>query len=794
MANETKLKITGDTSELEKAFSAMIQKIQKDADKLKLGTASSKGAAERTSADVFRENLETTRNKEKTTRLDQQAIQIANRALDEKKRKLEEISRKEAESVKNEKEKAYWAKERNKAEEDYNTILKTRDRLQSSVSRNKVAPGVPSGGGPNIPKGGITNLRDLVGLLGVPGTVLAGIGTAIAGIKGLEAGRRVFAESQFRTREIEAQTFQTQGQGGQRLNSILSGGAAEDLTFNPQRLQAAQYAQEKIAGRYNPYQPSGPLGFTPLGMAGKVFSGIGSAIYGKEGLGALEHGQFAQAGRSVLGRLGFEDQKREFEARKAQEQADAQAEQFNALKNGPEGGIRTALANRNLQTYRLDLATQRQLGLSDEGLRGNGLGLGNTGFYGKANEAGFTDEQARSSAGNIISAGGSTRSARGNAVTALQAERNLDITNASQIFGKLSGSIGSETGSKDAFIKILAEGTRVGLDGSQYREENRKFIESAATIVSRSGVSSSEGLDQILSTVGKFFGGDKTTRGIEAGQNAYELYRQKSIEQTGPTGTMRAAGIIKNPILNKLDTFSRAALFNIPIDQLTVDNSAVQALAANASRSGKPVSPEQIIEEANKVTAASQNKFQKSDTSIQRLKELKKKYGLKSVLDTSSLTKEQQKEVNLALGQAQLNAINENPELGKDFRTTGVYVDAQVSGDAKQQNKLLEDAKKAQMEAGVGGRGGDLTNAAQAQGDKLFNNLFSSLKDQIVPTKKAIDDFANNIKNLVTVMNTSSSALERAKAVTGLNNVLGIPSTQAPNQPAAGPSSPNGGN
>jgi len=87
MSLETKLKIGADTSELEKAFSTLIKKIQGDADKLKLGSTSSKNAAEKTSSDVFRENLESTRSKEKSTRLDQQAVQIANRALDEKTRR-----------------------------------------------------------------------------------------------------------------------------------------------------------------------------------------------------------------------------------------------------------------------------------------------------------------------------------------------------------------------------------------------------------------------------------------------------------------------------------------------------------------------------------------------------------------------------------------------------------------------------------------------------------------------------------------------------------------------------------
>jgi len=584
----------------------------------------------------------------------------------------------------------------------------------------------------------------------------------------------VFAESQFRSREIEAQTFQTQGQGGQRLNSIINGGTAEDFTFNSDRLQAAQAAQAKISGRYQGNNS------TIQGLAM-------SALLGTQGSGALQHGNLMQAFRATAGRYGFADQQREFEARKNQEQAEAQEEQFNAIKNGPERGIRTAIANRYLQNYQGDLGTQRQLGLSDEQLRGNAYGT-SSGFYGKANDAGFMNEQARGAASNIIGAGGSTRSAAGNAVDVLKAGRNLDITNAGSIFGKLSGSIGSDTGSKDAFVKLLALGTSKGLDDSKYAEENRKFIESAAGIVSKSGTTSSEGLDQVLNTVGKFFGGDKTTRGIEAGQNAYELYQQKSMQQTGPTGAMRAAGIMKDPILNKLNTFSKAALFNTPENQLTSDNPQIQYWAKQAG-----VSAQELIDSANKVTGSSQNAFGTSDEAIKKVAKIKKDFGINSFSDVKNLDPYRKQLAIQAYGEAQSLTNLENPDLAKDQRSSLVYVDSQASGDSKASMKALEDAKRAQVDANNPTRAGDATNSANAQGDKLFNNLFSSLQTQIAPTKQAIDGLANNIKDLVTIMNTSSNAVERAKAVTGLNNMGFGMSTQAPSQQSAGPPSPSGG-
>src|ERR1700676_3737297 len=243
MAGDIKLRIGADTGDLEKAFSALIKKIQSDADKLKI--APSKKASEGASgSQPFQQAFQASREQATKVRAEKDGIEIATRALAQKKRQLDEIAKAEKASIGNEKEKAYWIDRRNKAESDLNNILNTRNRLQKNVQGAPTAVGgggISGGGGAGgtggIPKGGINSVAGLASALGIPGMVIGGAVTAVAAGMAGESIRKYFGEASYRARETEASAFQTQGQGGQRLSALLNGGAAEEMTFNPQRLQ-----------------------------------------------------------------------------------------------------------------------------------------------------------------------------------------------------------------------------------------------------------------------------------------------------------------------------------------------------------------------------------------------------------------------------------------------------------------------------------------------------------------------------------------------------------------------------
>lgn len=737
------LRIGADTKDLESAFSAFIKKAQGETEKLKL-TPNAKSNVP--GAEAVKESAQTARAINQRVREEKAGLDLVNRELEKKRALIEAIAKRQETAVKGSTEELNLTQKLNREKErlqqtekvaqvqkeNYRKAQDAQDRA-SGAARGAGGSGGAGGGGAaaggfgNIGRGGITSISGLAGALGAPAMALGIVATATAAIKAVESARRFFVEAPMRTREVEASAFQKQGQGGQRIESILNGGAAEENIFDPQRQQAARSAQSAIRGRY----AASPIGGAP-GAAAQL-------LMGNQGFGALQHGNFMQAIRGTLGRYGVKSQQESFEANKKDEEADEQRSQFEAFKKGPEGALRTAVGNQYLQNYQRNLDFQRQTGLGTSAFRND--------FLGGVNQAGFTNEQGMGMASSIMGAGGSTRSAVGNAALGLQAQRNLDLTNAGSVIGNLSKGLGGAETTKEAFVKILAEGTRAGLDNSEFREENRKFVEAAAGAITQSGVTSGAGAEQILSQFGKFFS-DKTGTGMEAGKNAYELYRQTSMSTTGPRGTMRAAGMLTDPTISKLSRDSREALFNMPIDQLTPDNPAIVAMAAQAG-----VSPDDLIKAQNKVTSKSANLFKNSDIATKRLAEVKKKYGRNSALDTMGpFMVGEKEEMTRALGESNIAQIKEHPELGQNQRTLTAYSEALSRGDTRMPGQDLEEAKKQQLAAPTTGRPEDQTNRLQAEASRMSNQLFMSFKESITPASEAVRKFASDIDVLVAAL------------------------------------------
>ena len=112
------------------------------------------------------------------------------------------------------------------------------------------------------------------------------------------------------------------------------------------------------------------------------------------------------------------------------------------------------------------LGTQRMLGMGDKGLFN---------FLNGVTGAGFMPEQGMQAAQSIIGAGGSSRMGT-DAVMALKAQRGLDLTNAPELLGKLSGNLGGSGASKNALIEIFATGQQIGLDRSNLLKKTEDFL------------------------------------------------------------------------------------------------------------------------------------------------------------------------------------------------------------------------------------------------------------------------------------------------------------------------------
>jgi hypothetical protein len=167
----------------------------------------------------------------------------------------------------------------------------------------------------------------------------------------------------------------------------------------------------------------------------------------------------------------------------------------------------------------------------------------------------------------ILGAGGSTRGARELASTALGFQRDYGITNASQLLGRLSGTVGGAAESEQSMIKILSEGTRIGLGKSELRQELRTFSENVADLAYRVGATGPERVGALSAMSGAFVA-DTTPRGLEAAKNAQEALRQMEISQSGLKAAVEAGEMISDPGLSKLDTSQMLRLQGMSATQI----------------------------------------------------------------------------------------------------------------------------------------------------------------------------------------------------------------------------------
>lgn len=772
MAQDIKLKIGADTGDLEKAFGATIKKIQGEAAKIKLPDAAARAVP---GGESVRESAQTNRALTQRIREEKAGLDIINREISKKKALIDEISKKQEAAVRGSREELALVQRINKEKERLQQAERIgqiqKESFRKAEEASNRAMGVSSKGPGPSPMEGI------IGKIGVAG-IIGGITTAV--VQGISQ----IAGSP--SRGLIAGGSAVSNTAGRELSSFYNGNLPTELAFTKEKREAKEMADKQEAAERAKDTAKSAAGIGLIGTAGATalstgWTGVGALAAGGQALaamGALFGSQRMRAQTtSALTKNLFPQTSREnheeYENLIAQQNAEDYRKNYEAKKQlNPLKVLAVDEYNQNSQR---DLDFQRQMGLNTQSFRGT--------FKNQIFDAGFTGEQGMGMASSIMGAGGSTRSTTGNAALGLQAGRNLDMTNAGSVLGKLSGSMGSAETTKESFVKLLAEGTRVGLDGSDFREENRKFVESAAQMISKSGTTSGEGVDQLLSQFGRFFG-DKTMTGIDAGKGAFELYRETSMATTGPRGTMRAAGMLTDPTISKLSRDSREALFNMPIDQLTPDNPAIMAMAEQAK-----VSPEDLIKAQNKVTSKSANLFKNSDIATQNLANVKKKYGLQSSIGFQGpLSEKAYQEIGSALGESNIAQVKEHPELGQDQRKTSALSDALSAGDPQKQSRALEDAKKQQLNAPSSGRPEDETNKIRAEMSRQVNQIFMDMKDSIVPAAGAAANFVEQIKKL----NAEMMALpESQRAAFANKNILPAFGVTPSTAPSAG--SPNSG-
>lgn len=508
---------------------------------------------------------------------------------------------------------------------DLNQALDARDKNQSPWERMK---GAYQGGGiGGAAKQGATQL-------GGSGGLAAGIAGIISGLAtvGLMANQIYKDSGKMPITTASNNGSAVQGIYGRDVQNVYSGRTSFEQMFNPERSKAAQ-----VALNNRKVTQSGETADMLLGLAMKT--GIGATVGSAVPILGTAAGAASGLSKGVYDIWNNDRQRSKLLSPFSQTHEDQynsivakqMASDYNESLQGQkdQNPFKTGAVQDYEQNYARNLSSQRMMGSNDEGFYGQG------GFLRQNTNAGFTPELALSMANSINGAGGSTRMTQ-DSVFGNQLSRGLNLTNSGAVLGSLSGSMGSAESTKQATIRLLAEGTKLGLDDSKFAEENRRFTQSAADIIARSGATGKDDVSRLSKGIGDFVG-ENTNRGIDAAMSAHDTYQKLSSETTGPRGVMRAAGFMKDQYLKQLSPFEQQALMKIPSDDLNRDNPMIQSAADKAN-----TDPQTIIDSITGVDKNSQSRFGQHDSARNRIQSYLKGKGITNFDDSTynSLPKE----------------------------------------------------------------------------------------------------------------------------------------------------------
>jgi len=605
-----------------------------------------------------------------------------------------------------------------------------------------------------------------IGGIGGVGSILAGVGAI--GQAGSEAYRD-FSKGAVRTENSMGSAVQ--GTMGRNVSDIYNRRSAFEQNFAPERQRAAQQSLETMQANKNADMAStgfgllkniggGIAGGAALGGAvgmfgGPIGAGAGALIGGGIGLGKGMMDVFGDERKRSMVMSPFSDTaKKRYGSILAEDMVNDYTTSYEGQKK--QNPFKTAAVGEYEQNWQRNLQSQRSMGLTNEGFYGkNGLMNNNI-------SAGFTGEMGLEMSGNIMGAGGSTRMSRDSAF-GNQMSRGMDMTNAGQVLGTLSGGLGSTESTKQATIKILAEGMKLGLDDSKFAEENRKFAQMTAEIVSRSGAGSEGDFGRVAGKFGSFVG-ESTTAGLGAAKTAYDQYQQISQTTTGPRGVMRAAGFLGDKDLSKLSTMTKQALMQVPESDLNENNPLVQAAAKEAG-----ISAEEVVGKVTGVNQGSVSRFKEADTIRDRLKSTMKSMGKErmSADDLKTMPQDFQDDFN-KLTTFQTTELGYQGSRETTARALGTINPATMSKDfqAGREGEVNE-----KIAGGGPGRMEDTTVKAMAADSKVVLDNFNEMAPAMKKAAESTAAWTREVRENAAIM---QQVLEAARANKNADNLKAV--------------------
>lgn len=400
-------------------------------------------------------------------------------------------------------------------------------------------------------------------------------------------------------------------------------------------------------------------------------------------------------------------------------------------------------AVENAEQLRMQaLQAQRLMGLSESG-RGGYYGAG--GFAARAQTAGFTPEMMSSMAAQMQAAGGSTLGMRQLSKLGLQAERGLDLTNAGTILGRLTGitaGAGGAAQSEQMFKRIFTEAVSLGIDKSDFREEQRNFADITSKFIYDSSAKTGEQAAQVVKEFSRFLGEKPTTKELGEAAGAYKKFQSTTAETTGRAGALQFAGLLKDEKLKNLDFRSMASLMSLEESQLDPNNPLVQTLAAKLGMK----SPKELVERARKVKQEAVYGVSGLDPNKMKILQRLKKTGTLSFKEQERMragTTEEKEAVEAyeasetyAQSYGPFKSVEQREAFAKRLREgispEKAYKDITGGKLDKQLNEIT--------------RSGDTVIKSFAEQSKILIENLQALKDVTTPTAKSVHDLNEEFK------------------------------------------------
>lgn len=380
----------------------------------------------------------------------------------------------------------------------------TEDRKKSSTP-SKGAP-VPS----TDQQGGIKDILKAFKFKG-PAGILGAVGSAIgyAGELNKQIGtypeRVAKKEANIADMQSEMMRLQMQGKGYERF------------LFEPERAKALERASTRVekektsdvTGLLKNIGLSAAGGFMlggPLGALAMGVGAFGTTMLTSDRKRSMLFDQDAY--KKEMGSVFAGTYKEQFEAERRKSYQKDLAGQFFEQESGRFRGL------------------QRQYGLSDKELF-----EGDQSIFRKGAREGYNLDTMTQAMRGISAGGGPTAVATGGAQIAAKMQRNMDLTNAPELLGRISGATGmGAEESKNEIFRMYEQAQKLGLG----QTEISSLLQTGANMQYNTG-GDLQAITGLLSA-GLEGSGLKTDRGIEYSKAALDQLRQQTSETGGLTG------------------------------------------------------------------------------------------------------------------------------------------------------------------------------------------------------------------------------------------------------------------